>query len=239
MNYNELPGIRATTLKAFLNPSARAARAKLEESADNAAFRFGRAVHVALEKGIDAVPHVEDIRSKERKALYFANEACTKGKDREQLEDMISAFEEQCPEEVKEAKLKGLAEEVVTTKDGVFKAQIDLLHGSLAIDYKTTSAFNVNEIMKQAVNHGHFLQAYHYKLCCPQIKRFMFVYLMKNAPYDVLCLEMGPEHWDFGAKQWSECYELYLSGEDRNECYNKVVAFPEIPNYLKGKEEAF
>ena len=227
--YLELPFLNSSKLNLFSgDKSLMQAKYLMDNDVDRECFKFGRAFHKYVEKGLidDIVKSPYDsFRTKEARSWKEEQESLGKSvfkeKDYTDLLNMLESLYRQI------GVVYGDKEIVYTSESGIerFKAMLDMVEeDNLMIrDWKTTIEVNPYKIFSKAYQFGYFLQAYHYMMvfaknmeCDIQEIDFEFIFVQKNAPYEVIPVRVGPDALDIGKKQWDRAYERYLKAKSEN-----------------------
>ena len=253
MNYNELPGTRATTLKAYLHASPMVAAYKNSNPTDCAAFAIGRLFHSMMETNIyHTAPPGYVVLPQEfktnysQKAIRFAEDIdphadIVTEKDFLTCRKMAESVQTQTPPEIA-AMLKNCQKEQAYFFDG-YKAQLDVDSPLGVMDWKTMTARNLHAFSRMCVTYGYTLQAYHYLMCRQQTTDFQrlleipfyFGVVCKEPPYEVLFFEIGVEALAHGQEQW----EYAIAQQKKNIVNaheNKIVTL-DLPSWAMPETE--
>ena len=242
MTYNDLPQLRATTIKTYIEHSPMTAKYILDKNEDKPEYAIGRLCHSWLETGTKDLDGYElcpydSYRSKD--ARIWRDDVIAGGKipltqdDYINLQGMVDGILGQTPDHIERLIREGIKEEVFVYGD--YKAQLDISHPDGDIDWKTCAQIARCEI--DARRFHHFVQAYHYKMCKYQTDDidkmlevpFYFGYISKKAPYETLYFVMTRDAYEIGRQDWQEGVDRIRKAEEfgvyANTHNNSVVPF--------------
>jgi len=189
-------------------------------------LRLGSALHLLMEGKYkpEVSPH-DTFRTKEARSYRDAHpEAITKA----QYAEVQNWYQSMMGELLKHpeyatAHREGTHEAEYYTEK--FKARVDLIHGPLILDWKTTRHTHIRDVIREYRWNGSALQAAHY-LDMSGADRFVFVIVSKTPPYPVWILPCEPEFIEYG-----------LSLREQALTYREEYLKGVMPNYSLGGDE--
>lgn len=91
---------------------------------------------------------------------------------------------------------------------GEYKALLDCVIDGVGYDWKTTSATDAHQWIRDANNYHYALQAYHYQMVA-DLKEFEFCAVSSIKPYPVWRFKCTPEYLEYGKHLWDQAVERF------------------------------
>jgi hypothetical protein len=191
------------------------AREGIEETQ---AMSVGTGLHEIMEVGIDnakfeAIERLYKTKGPKENAIQLAK-------------DMANAIFDQAPDYILDMMINGKKEQEFYTTE--FKALLDLVHGGVGADYKTTSAATLADFKRDFFKYGLHIQEHHYRKVA-ELEQFYFIVVSKAKGHpvwivtsDETCLEYGRQEWNLAYSRHKEFQDLVLPTKAR-EC---VISAP-------------
>ena len=255
-SYNDVEGIRASTLKKFtVLPGERLSLRKAVKEKDlGRAGDLGSSVHYGLESQGEMHPDVvelpfDSLRTKAAKEWREYEES--KGRivlsqaDYAKCQSMVEQVWSNSPPILKDMVQDSTAfrEQVLT--GGGLKAQIDLRVGGVVTDYKSTRHSDVRGIFRDFWRLAYDVQAAHYiqvlKLNDVEVDDFYFAFVSSEDPHETFMIRVTKSVLEFGHRRWEKALSTYLQWKDTPieklpPMYEDVIDI-ELPSWLSDEDD--
>lgn len=248
--YNALPGLRISTVRAVMKNAAR-----YKHDRDNPStakhFTIGSAVHDMVLGDGSLVVHVDVKDWKTKAAQEVRDAALAAGKyplnnpELEQAKAMAESL--RTHPTVAKHLAAGNTEVAIEGVDPVtwtpMKARLDILdvEARVIMDPKTTAALEPEDFGTHAWRHGYHMAAAHYIEMAAQATdthpdewTFLFAVVEKTAPYLAFVTELDTDSLDLGRRDRADGIEKYLECErtDKWPGYTTDVITTRLPRWV-------
>lgn len=249
-DYNALPGLRISTVRAVMNNAARYKHDRDNPSTEKH-FTIGSAVHDLLLGDGSMVVHVPVKDWKTAKAREQRDKALAAGKyplnDAEHAEAVAMADSLRSHPTVAKHLAAGHPEVAIEGVDPVtwtpMKARLDILDAEarVIVDPKTTTAMEPGDFGTHAWRHGYHMAAAHYIEMAAQATdtdpaewTFLFAVVEKKAPYLPFVTELDADSLDLGRRDRADGIAKYLECErtDKWPGYTTDVITTRLPKWV-------
>jgi hypothetical protein len=227
--YNALPGLRSSTVRAVMQNPARY-KHQLDNPSTEKHFTIGSAVHDLVLGDGSLVVHVPVNDWKTVKAREQRDAALAAGKyplnNAEHVQALAMAESLRTQPTVAKHLAAGHTEVVIEGVDPVtwtpMKARLDILDvdARVIVDPKTSATMEPGEFGTHAWRHGYHIAAAHYIEMAaqatgtdPEEWTFLFAVVEKTAPYLPFVTELDPESLDIGRRDRARGIATYLECE--------------------------
>lgn len=240
-DYNALPGLRNSAIKAVLESPAEY-RHNQDHPSTAKHFTIGSAVHDLVLGDGSAVVHVPVNDWKTRDAREQRDTALEAGKyplnnaEHDQAQAMANKL--RTDPDVARHLRAGRTEVTLTGIDDAtftpIKARLDILdiEARTILDPKTTASADRDSFGTTAYRHGYYMQAPHYIDLAAQATdtdpdewTFLFAVISKAAPYQMFVTELDAEALALGRRDRARGIDLYL------EC-QRSGKWPDYPGHV-------
>jgi hypothetical protein len=248
--YNALPGLRISTVRAVMKNAARYKHDRDNPSTEKH-FTIGSAVHDMVLGDGSMVVHVEVKDWKTAKAREQRDAALAEGKyplnDAEWEQAQAMAESLRTHPSVAKHLAAGHTEVAIEGVDPVtwtpMKARLDILdvEARVIMDPKTTAALEPDDFGTHAWRHGYHMAAAHYIEMAAQATdtdpaewTFLFAVVEKTAPYLAFVTELDADSLDLGRRDRADGIEKYLECErtDKWPGYTTDVITTRLPKWV-------
>lgn len=249
-DYNALPGLRISTVRAVMKNAAR-----YKHDRDNPStakhFTIGSAVHDMVLGDGSMVVHVEVNDWKTKAAQEKRDKALAEGKyplndpEHAQAEAMAQSLRTQptVAKHLATGKTEVAIEGVDPTTWTPMKARLDILdvEARVVMDPKTTAALEPEDFGTHAWRHGYHMAAAHYLEMAAQATdtdpsewTFLFAVVEKTAPYLTFVTELDADSLDLGRRDRTAGIAKYLECErtDTWPGYTTDVITTRLPKWV-------
>lgn len=223
--YNELPGLRISSVRAVMQNPARF-RYDQDNPSTEKHFTLGSAVHSLLLEEGKTVVHIEVDNWKTKAAQTKRDAALAEGlyplNNPEHAQALAMAESLRTHPTVAKHLAVGHTEVAITGVDSdtwlPMKARLDILdvEARVILDPKTTAATDSADFGTHAWRHGYHMAAAHYIEMAAQATEtdpaewtFLFAVVEKTAPYLRFVTELDAESLDLGRRDRARGIELY------------------------------